>query len=626
MRSGTRLIIACVCLLATSVVAQAQVVPDALQNVVQRQAEQARERAAERAQEQAAERAREQARERVQQQANDRVQAQATEQVAERTADRTQEQAADRAQRQAAERTQEQATERVLEQSVDRVQGQARAAQNQALDRVQGGQAERAQEQLLERTSQQLERAQEQLERNQEQLERAQENLDRVAGQAAGAARGSGNGMANDRELPEAAQNGLQIAQQASAQALGRIPGPSPMAALPERLPIVDANGSEVFVEIAIEPNIRALERDWVMLLSETQREQLVDEAPDLMLYLAQTSTLTALNSYVLRFSVPPDLDADEQILQLVPEGLRELIDRNHVYSAQSAQPVELPVNPETGEGAADVEAGVPLSVPMRAVCEDPVSVGVIDSMINTGHPAFARPVNAGPVFVSRQFLQDQVDKTSGHGTAVAGVLVGRGQDHGSDLAPLLPNATIYSASVVYSQDPYHQGATVMHLLEAMSWMLEQDQLRVINMSLTGPANRLLEQAIQTVQAQGRVVVAAAGNEGPHADLLYPAAYDGVITATAVAHDHTVYRWAAQGDHVDFSALGVSVPTARGDGGFGRESGTSMAAPIVSAFFACELASGAFTADRARARLTERAADLGAAGHDPVFGHGLLHP
>lgn len=619
MRSGARLTITCVCLLTMFAVARAQVVPDAVQHVVERQAEQAQERAAERAQERAAERAREQARERVQQQANDRVQSQTTEQVAERTAERAQEQAADRAQQQAAERSQEQAAERVLDQTADRVQGQARAAQNQALDRVQGGQAERVQEQLLERASQQLER-------NQQQLERAQGNPDRVAGQAPGAARGRGNGVTNGQELPAAAQNGLQTAQQATQQALERLPGPSPMGALPERLPIVADDGSEVFVEIAIEPNVRALEREWVMLLSEAQREQLVDEAPDLMMYLAQTSPLAALDSYVLRFSVPPDLDANEQILELVPEALRDLIDRNHVYSAQSAQPAAPPGNPEAGESGADAESQAALSVPMRAVCEDPVSVGVIDSMINTAHPAFARPANAAPVFVSRQFLQDQVDTRSGHGTAVAGLLVGRGQSHGSELAPLLPNATIYNASVVYSQDRYHQGATVMHLLEAISWMLEQDQLRVINMSLTGPANRLLQQAVRAVQAQGRVVVAAAGNDGPHADLLYPAAYDGVITATAVAADHSVYRWAAQGEHVDFSALGVSVPTARGDGSFGRESGTSMAAPIVSAFFACELASETQAADRARARLARRAADLGAAGQDPVFGHGLLHP
>lgn len=606
MKSRALLTAVFTALLGLAAVAQAQLVPDTVQNALERQVGQAQERAAERAREQAAEQAQEQTRARVQEQTS--------EQVVERAVEQAQEQAADRAQQQAADRTQEQAVDRVQNQTIDRVQGQAQAAQDQALDRVQGGQTERIQEQLLDRTSQQLERTQQQLERTAEQLDRVQDRMDNVAGQTTGVVPGRGNGT----ELPSAAQQALERLPE-------RIPGPSPMAQLPERLPIVSRDGEQLFVEIAIEPNIRALEREWVMLLSDTQRQQLVDEAPELMNYLAQTSTLAALDSYLLRFRVPPDLDANDQILELVPEPLRDLIDRNHVYSAQSDA---LQDNPEAGErtdrGNETTNKGLP--VPMKAVCEDPVAVGVIDSMINTDHPAFARAAGLPPAFVSRQFLQGQIDQVSGHGTAVAGVLIGDGGAIGYDLAPLLPNATVYNASVVYSQDVYHQGATVAHLLEALSWMLEQPQLQVINMSLTGPANRLLEQAIRAVQAQGKLVVAAGGNEGPHAPLLYPAAYDGVITATAVADDRSIYRWAAQGGHVDFAALGVSVPTARGNGEFGRESGTSLAAPIVSAFFACELVAGASTPDQAVDSLIRLATDLGNAGHDPVFGHGLLHP
>ena len=127
-------------------------------------------------------------------------------------------------------------------------------------------------------------------------------------------------------------------------------------------------------------------------------------------------------------------------------------------------------------------------------------------------------------------------------------------------------------------------------------------------------------------QRNGKVIVAAAGNEGPFAEPLYPAAYDGVIAVTAVAVDGSVYRWANQGDHVEFSALGVSVPTARADGSIGRESGTSLATPVISAFLACELLQQRGDIGRALDSLRTRALDLGATGRDPVFGHGLLHP
>jgi hypothetical protein len=71
--------------------------------------------------------------------------------------------------------------------------------------------------------------------------------------------------------------------------------------------------------------------------------------------------------------------------------------------------------------------------------------------------------------------------------------------------------------------------------------------------------------------------------------------------------------------------LGVNVPTALRDGGFGPESGTSLAAPVISAFIACELARHG-ELGRALEALDSRAMDLGTPGRDPVYGGGLLHP
>ena len=104
---------------------------------------------------------------------------------------------------------------------------------------------------------------------------------------------------------------------------------------------------------------------------------------------------------------------------------------------------------------------------------------------------------------------------------------------------------------------------------------------------------------------------------------MYPAAYPQVIAATAVDRDQHIYRWANRGNHIYFSALGVSVLTARSEGGYGRESGTSMAAPVVSAFMGCELKQK-ISLDNALKNLTARAIDLGKKGRDDIFGYGLL--
>lgn len=392
------------------------------------------------------------------------------------------------------------------------------------------------------------------------------------------------------------------------AEVLSEVPPaiyPSPLAQLPERLPINDNDGNEAFVEIRIEPNIRILEREWVMLINADQRQVLLNQAPELMEFLEEIIAFEALNSFLLKFRVPPAMDSENAVLELLPGSLHNLIDRNHVYSAQS-------------EASPTVTM---LSLPMTSVCNRQVSVGMIDSAVRADHPAFSPGGRRTPL-VTRAFIDQKLVQPSGHGTAVAGVMIG----HTQGLQPLLPNATVYSAAVVYAQDAYNQGATVLNMMQALDWLISIDDLHVINISLTGPPNRLLAQGVEAAQRRGKVIVAAAGNEGPFAPALYPAAYEGVIAATAVAVDTKIYRWANQGEHIDFAALGVSVVTARGDGTVGAESGTSMAAPVVTAFAACEMSAQGVSAATLLERLKARATDLGATGRDPVFGYGLLHP
>lgn len=427
-------------------------------------------------------------------------------------------------------------------------------------------------------------------------LERAAEQAQRAQGRASERAQSSAESRAQSRALERMSP----VAAERIESAAGRRPAVN----IPARVPVADSAGATAFVDIQVTPGIRAIEHEWVMLLDAGQRQQLEDQAPDLMRLLVQTRPFEAVDAYLLKFLVPPDLDANDAIVDLVPEPLRHLIDRNHVYTQQGG--------PFDGSGK--------LPLPMRSVCTDNLGIGVIDSAVNVAHPAFAAEDLAQRLVV-RDFVEDGIARPDGHGTAVVSVLVGEGPD----LFPLLPGATVFTASVAYARDDVGGAVTLMQLLEALGW-LATEPLSVINMSLTGPDNRLLAQGINIVNERGKVVVAAAGNEGPHAPTAYPAGYDGVVAATAVAQDTSVYRWANQGEYVDFAAFGVSVPVALADGGFGEKSGTSLAAPVISAFVACALAANGNSRERALLQLQREAVDLGEPGHDPVFGHGLLHP
>ena len=164
----------------------------------------------------------------------------------------------------------------------------------------------------------------------------------------------------------------------------------------------------------------------------------------------------------------------------------------------------------------------------------------------------------------------------------------------------------------------------MINLVRALNWLVEQKVI-VINMSLAGPDNKILALAIQKTIQSGIAITAAAGNEGPAAPPAYPAAYPDVIAVTAVDNAQKIYRWANRGAYIDFAAIGVGVLTARSTGGLGKETGTSMAAPKVTAAVAC-IANGTQQPLPAMLEaLKQHVIDLGAPGRDPVFGDGLLN-
>lgn len=394
---------------------------------------------------------------------------------------------------------------------------------------------------------------------------------------------------------------------------------------LSRTFPVTDNEGNQVLVEATLPDGTRTLAAEWIMLVTPEQRAVLEGQAPALMGFLRARRPFGLNNGELLLFRVPPDLDTDAAILNLVPPALRGQIDRNHLYTPRQRQRSSWLPLPALRKNA------LPLRLPFPAACESPVSIGMVDAKVDLQHRVFAGLHEAQQRVIHRSFVEAALDQPMAHGTAVAALWLGRhqGRAENDSLQPLLPGATVYSASVFHAGAQQQEGASAMRVLEALDWLARQPGLRVINMSLAGPPNRLLEQTVSAVQAQNHVIVAAVGNEGPHAAPRFPAAYEGVVGVGAVDRSGGIFRWSNQGRHVDYTALGVDLPTAASSplGGpvIAPMSGTSLAAPVVTALLACSLQAGG-DLQSALASLDARAVDLGAGGADPVFGRGLLHP
>ncbi|MBU2952627.1 S8 family serine peptidase [Marinobacter sp. F3R08] len=367
---------------------------------------------------------------------------------------------------------------------------------------------------------------------------------------------------------------------------------------LPEVLTINTAEGEKAFNDVLLEDGFRAVERQWLVAGTAEEIKRL--DHPGIT--VLEQKALDGLGMIIARFRVRADMDSLEALRIALPE-LADRLDRNHTYS------------PQAGTSS---PSGNPLASSGESLCEAPVRIGMIDTSVATDHADFRDARVVEQRFLSIDDAAGELSSVTAHGTAVAGQLVGRRGESGQ---ARLPAATLFNASVFYRRTEDLSGATLGHLLEGLNWLAAQ-QLSVINISLTGPNNRLLAAAIKNLQKQGTLLVAAVGNDGPTAPPLYPAAYPEVVGVTATSRTGELYRWANRGDQVMFAAHGVEVEVSHPGGGTVTDSGTSLAAPVVAAALACQV--NGSDDEMALEALIDQAQDLGEPGRDGLFGFGFL--
>lgn len=271
----------------------------------------------------------------------------------------------------------------------------------------------------------------------------------------------------------------------------------------------------------------------------------------------------------------------------------------DHVYTFQAAQGIT-PSQPRT-------YAGSMMAWP-KTGCPAMTKIGMIDGALNLEAPSLA---NAN---IELKDFSGGAPGAVGHGTAIADILVGPGR---------LSDARLYSASVVINSEDGKSGAGVFEMIRAIDWM-QSSGVSLINISLAGPYNKLLDRAVARATSKGLIIIAAVGNDGPDAPPRYPAAFKSVIAVTAIDSAREIYTRAVRGDHVDFAAPGVDVYVQTNDAGI-YLSGTSVATPFVTALIASDsILAKARTAVSVRTALSQNSEDLGSAGRDPVFGAGLV--
>lgn len=301
---------------------------------------------------------------------------------------------------------------------------------------------------------------------------------------------------------------------------------------------------------------------------------------------------LTNLDQSVIRVQVRSgsSFDADLAFLRAFQGAIDA--EPNYVF--------RLSGDPATAQAAAGMPS--PATVDARS----DTRVGVIDTGADSAAPGLGEHIGSSRAFGGRYTPR-------AHGTHVAQILVRQGvRVDVADVFQIDANGTPL--------------ATAESIARGIDWMAARG-VPVINVSITGPRSALLSEVVARAIARGSIIVAAAGNDGPAAPPVYPAAFPEVVGVTAVDADGRIYRRANRGDHVDFAAFGVRVPVDAGGGRIEYVSGTSYAAPLVAAAVARRYrAPRPGEAPAEVGVLRGNAVDMGDRGRDPIYGWGLVPP
>ena len=240
------------------------------------------------------------------------------------------------------------------------------------------------------------------------------------------------------------------------------------------------------------------------------------------------------------------------------------------------------------------------------------VDVAVVDSGVDQDHPDIGK-ISGQIDFVENDSIADD---DSGHGTHVAGI-AGALTDNGTGVAGACPSCRLLIAKVL----PADNRGTLEDVINGIIWSADNGA-EVINLSLGHyGASTAEEDAVNYAWNNGVAVVGAAGNDGT-SERFYPAAYPNAIAISATTRDDRLASFSNYGGWVDLSAPGVGVLSTV-PGGYDNLSGTSVAAPHVSALAGLISAQG-YSAAQIRNRMEATAADLGSNGKDVDFGYGRI--
>lgn len=300
----------------------------------------------------------------------------------------------------------------------------------------------------------------------------------------------------------------------------------------------------------------------------------------------------------------------------------RQLLNSPHVFAIERDQIREMTSGGTSTYGVDMVQAHY-----VDDIFSANQTICILDSGYDYSHEGLPNSANiTGEVAHTKLASETSLSWTQdnlGHGTLVAGILVGTGVDRG--IEGILPSGMVHIHNVKITPDSHHFPLWSSDVIAGLA-ACESAGATIVNMSIGGEQSSQAEaMAVQQAYDNGLLLVAASGNRGSN-EYFYPASYDSVISVGAIDENKHAWMFTQDNDQIELVAPGVSVKSSFTNDQYRFWDGTSAAAPYVTGI--ASLLWSYFpecSNDQIREVLTKSAEDLGDKGYDNLYGFGLVN-
>ena len=317
------------------------------------------------------------------------------------------------------------------------------------------------------------------------------------------------------------------------------------------------------------------VDRQILVTLSENIRDQwsAIDRRIAARHGLTQTGEfpLSSIRVNCLVYRVPEGRSLETVIAAVAREPEVQLVQQNQIFQGIQAGGPDPYATMEYGAKLIGADRAHTLSTGRD------VKIAVIDTGADKDHPDLRGRFLKTQNFVEGgdvSFTQDR------HGTAVAGIIGARAKD-GNGVYGIAPDSAMLAIKSCW------YGTTGSAKASCASWTLAKaidfainEGVRIINLSLAGPPDALMQSLLETAHQRGIVIVAAAAEDQPQPG--FPASLPTVIAALASdPEDHlTLPGWIGQIEVMAAPGVEIISPVPRE--GYDFLTGSSMATAHIS--------------------------------------------